>query len=50
MSDGLLNLSNKFYHILQNSWIWILILQCVDIMCLKLWDIKWNMFKKLKIH
>ncbi len=50
MSDGLLNLGNKFYHTLQNSWIWTFILQCVNIMCLKLWDITWNMFKKLKIH
>jgi hypothetical protein len=29
MSDGLLNLGNKFYHALQNSWIWTFILQCV---------------------
>jgi hypothetical protein len=26
MSDGLLNLGNKFYHALRNSWIWTFIL------------------------
>jgi hypothetical protein len=26
------------------------ILQCVNLICLKLWDIGWIMFKKLKIH
>ncbi len=35
---------------LQNSWIWNFILQCVNFMCLKLWDIGWIMFKKLNIH
>jgi len=50
MSNGLLNIGNKFYHTLQNSWIWTFILQCVSFMRLKLWDIKLIMFKKLKIH
>ncbi len=35
MNNGLLNLSDKFCHTLQNSWIWISILQCVNLMCLK---------------
>jgi hypothetical protein len=39
MRNGLLNLGDKFCHTLQNSWIWIFILQCVSFMCLKLWDI-----------
>ncbi len=39
MRNGLLNLGDKFCHTLQNSWIWTFILQCVSLMCLKLWDI-----------
>ncbi len=41
MSNGLLNLNDKFCKALalQNSWIWTFILQCVSLMCLKLWDI-----------
>ncbi len=39
MNNGLLNLDNKFCHALQNSWIWTFVLQCVSLMCLKLWDI-----------
>jgi hypothetical protein len=35
-SNGLLNLGGKFCHALQNSWIWIFILQFVGFMCLKL--------------
>ncbi len=50
MSNELLNIGEKFYHTLQNSWIWIFILQCVSLMCLKLWDMESIMFKKLKIH
>ncbi len=40
MSNGFLNLGDKFCHALQNSWIWTFILQCVSLMCLKLCDIK----------
>jgi hypothetical protein len=44
MNNGLLNFGVKFYHTLQNSWIWIFILQCVSLMCIKPWDIGWIMF------
>jgi hypothetical protein len=47
MSNGLLNLDDKFYHTLQNSWIWTFILQWVNLMCLKLWNIEWIMCKEL---
>ncbi len=40
MSNDFLNLDNKLCHALQNSWIWTFILQCVNLMCLKLWDIE----------
>jgi hypothetical protein len=44
MNNGHLNLSDKFCHTLQNSWIWIFIVQCVNLMCLKFWDIRLIMF------
>ncbi len=40
MRNGLLNLDNKFCHALQNSWTWTFILQCVNLMCLTISDIK----------
>ncbi len=43
---GIFKIQNQF----QNSWIQTFILQCMSLMCLKLWDIRWIMFKKLKIH
>jgi hypothetical protein len=50
MSNGFLNCGDKFCHAFQNSWIWIFILQCVSLMCLKLLDIGWIIFLKLKKH
>jgi len=40
MNNGLLDLGDKFCHTLQNSWIWTFILQYVNLMYLKLWDIR----------
>jgi hypothetical protein len=39
MNNRILNLGDRLCHALQNSWIWTFILQCVGLMCLKLWDI-----------
>jgi hypothetical protein len=38
-SNGLSNINDKFYHTLQNSWIWTFILQCVSLIYLENWDI-----------
>ncbi len=40
VSNGLFYLDNKFCHTLQDSWIWTFILQCVSLICLKLWDVR----------
>ncbi len=40
MNNGLLDLGDKFCHTLQNSCIWTFILQYVNLMYLKLWDIR----------
>jgi hypothetical protein len=50
ISNGLLNFAHTFCHTCKTHAYGIFILQCVNLMCLKLWDIGWIMFKKLKIH
>jgi hypothetical protein len=45
-----LNFAHTFCHIYKIHEYGLFILQCVSLMCLKLWDIGWIMFKKLKIH
>jgi hypothetical protein len=44
ISNGLLNFAHTFCHTCKTHGYGIFILQCVNLMCLKLWDIGWIMF------